>query len=81
MIDQILEDHPDESFLKADGFDDAIIGLDDGSMRLIYSCKKCIEILMQDMEEEEAIEYFDFNVRGAHVGEQTPIWCYDLYDR
>jgi hypothetical protein len=29
------------------------------------------------MSVEEAIEYFDFNVRGAYVGDKTPIWCED----
>jgi hypothetical protein len=37
MIDRIIEQFEDESFLKADGFDDAIIGVDESSMRLIYS--------------------------------------------
>jgi len=46
-------------------------------MRLIYSVSKCIEILSKDMDEEEAVEYFDFNVRGSYIGERTPIWCVD----
>ncbi len=77
MIDKILEWFPEDEILKADGFDDAIIGIDDSSMRLIYSVSKCIEILSQDMDEEDAIEYFEFNVAGAYVGEKTPIWCRD----
>ena len=77
MIDKILEWFPEEEILKADGFDDAIIGIEETSMRLIYSISKCIEILSKDMTEEEAIEYFEFNVNGAYVGEKTPIWCRD----
>jgi len=34
--------------------------------------EKCIEILMEDMSEEEAEEYFEFNVQGSYVGETTP---------
>jgi len=79
MIEEILEMYPDDEFLKADGFDAAIIGLDERSMRLIYSVKKCIDILIKDMSDEEAIEYFEFNVSGAYVGDQTPIWCYDNF--
>lgn len=79
MIDKIIEDYPDEEFLTADGFNDAIIGIDIKSMRIIYSFSKCIEILMKDMTEEEAVEYFEFNVSGAYMGEKTPIWCYDNY--
>lgn len=77
MIDKIVEWFPEDEVLVADGFDDAIIGIDSNSMRLIYSVSKCIEILSKYMDEEEAVEYFDFNVRGSYVGEKTPIWCTD----
>lgn len=79
MLEDIIEAFPEESFLKADGFDSAVIGLDERSMRLIYSVSKCLDILMDDMTLEEAVEYFDFNVEGAYVGEQTPIWCWDTF--
>jgi hypothetical protein len=78
MIDSIIDRYPDESFLKADGFDEALIGVDTKSMRLVYSYSKCIQILCRGMNEVEAIEYFDFNVSGAYVGEKTPIWCDDI---
>lgn len=77
MIDKIIEWFPEDEFLKADGFDTAIIGIDERSMRLIYSVTKCIEVLMINMTEEDAIEYFDFNVRCSYVGDKTPIWCTD----
>lgn len=77
MLDKILEWFPEDQILKADGFDEAILGIDEGSMRLIYSKSKCIEILCRDMSEEDAMEHFDFNVAGSYVGEQTPIWCLD----
>jgi hypothetical protein len=77
-LESILENYPDESFLKADGFDEAVIGVDENSMRLIYSVSKCIEILREDMSEEDALEHFYYNVSGSYVGEQTPIWCNDL---
>lgn len=77
-LESILEKYPDETFLKADGFDDAILGVDESSMRLIYSISKCIDILMEDMSDEDALEHFYYNVSGAYVGEQTPIWCDDL---
>jgi len=80
MIDKIIEQFPDEEILKADGFDEAIIGIDTVSMRLIYSVTKCISMLCldEDMEVEDAIEHFDYNVRGSYVGEKTPIWCDEL---
>jgi hypothetical protein len=77
-IEQILENYSDENILSADGFDDAILGIDNKSCRLIYSTKKCIEILIsEDMSEEDALEHFYFNIEGAYVGEKTPIWCND----
>jgi len=79
MINKIIEQYDPETFLKADGFDKAIIGVDETSMRLIYSVKKCIKILMKDMSEEDAIEYFSFNVSGAYIGDKTPIWCFDNF--
>jgi hypothetical protein len=80
MLEKIVEQFQDEEILKADGFDDAVIGIEENSMRLIYSVEKCINILMkQGMDMTEAVEYFDFNVSGSYVGEKTPIWCDDLF--
>jgi hypothetical protein len=80
MIEEIIDNYPDETFLKADGFDDAILGVETGSMRLIYSVTKCLEILIEEgMTYEDAIEHFDFNIGCAYVGEKTPIWCYDNF--
>ncbi len=43
--------------------------------------KKCIDVLIQNdgLEEDEAVEFFEFNTRGAYVGEKTPIWCEDMF--
>lgn len=81
MMEKIMEAYPDDVFLKANGFDDAIIGVDESSMRLIYSESKCIDILQEehDMTLIDAIEYFDFNVKGSYVGDATPIWCSDIF--
>lgn len=81
ILSQILERYDGNELLKADGFDNAVIGIDSRGMRLIYSRSKCIDILVkQGLSYEEAIEHFDFNVEGAYVGEQTPIWCEDDYE-
>lgn len=77
MIDKILEWFAEDEIIKADGFENAIIGIDEETKRLIYSVSKCIEILQKDMNEQDAIEYFDFNIKGAYIGEKTPIWCLD----
>ena len=41
-----------------------------------YDTEKIIEILVSrdEMSYEEAYEYFDFNIKGAWVGEFTPIF-------
>lgn len=77
-LERILEEYNDEDILKADGFDDAIIGIDYSTKRLIYSISGCIRILSREMSEEDAVEYFFYNVAGAYVGEKTPIWCEDF---
>ncbi len=69
---------PEDQFLRADGLDDAVIGYCEHSLRLIYSRNKVIEILQgMGMDEEEAFEYFEYNIHQAYMGEQTPIWCMD----
>lgn len=76
LIDQILEAFPEERILKADGFDDAVIGVDVNGYRLVYSIPLCLSILeAQGMTSEEACEYMEFNVIGAYLGDKTPIWC------
>lgn len=79
MLEGIVENFPDEDILKADGFDNAVIGIDITTMRLIYSKLQCIEVLIleADLSYEEALEYLEYNTFNAYVGEQTPIWCDD----
>ncbi len=75
----LIETYPDIDFLSADGFDDAIIGICDE--KIVYSTSKCVDILINrdGMDYEEAAEFFDYNVRGAYVGEKTPIWVDDMF--
>ena len=72
-LSKILEDY--EDVLIADGFDDAVIGIEPLTMRVVYDIDKVIEILMdQGMDHDEAIEYYELNIVGAYVGEQTPLF-------
>ena len=75
-IVSFLEDqYDDHGFLLLDGFEDAFIGIVYGHSREPVTWKKCIENLMaQGMSEEDAEEYFSFNVEGAYVGESTPVF-------
>ena len=64
-----------------DGFDDAIIGLDTSGdvFRVIYDREKMIDILRSRdrMDLDEAIDYLEYNVWGAYVGEGTPIYAHE----
>ena len=74
-LEQILELYSDEELLIADGFDDAIIGVDDENVRVVYDVFKIISILIQDgMSTDEAFEFYHYNILGAYVGEKTPLF-------
>jgi len=62
------------NYLKADGFDAAIIGIEVLSERLIYDKEKMVEILSAEMSVEDAIEFLEFNTWCAYVGDHTPIY-------
>jgi hypothetical protein len=74
--------------LKADGLDEAIIGQalvwlgNEREEVLVYSCEKIMEILMarDGMSQEEAYEFIQFNIEGAYMGKQTPIFVWDYID-
>ena len=68
--------------LRADGFDNAIIGLTtlwnvDGNV-LVYNIDKIIDTLMNrdGMSYEEASEYFELNIQRAYMGEGTPLYVH-----
>ena len=67
-----------DDILLADGFDDAVIGID-WNFRAIYSSELAIRILMKrdGLSRTDAIEFMEFNVWCAHVGSQTPLWMMD----
>lgn len=79
MLVSILENWPEEQFTIADGFDEAVIGVDVVGERLIYSVQRVIDILMDrdGMDEQEAIDWYEYNMQSTYVGEHTPIWCED----
>ncbi len=68
--------------LFANGFEDAFmgVGIQFNKQIAVYNYDDCISILMErdGMSQEEAIEFFDFNVTGAYVGPHTPIFFMPL---
>jgi hypothetical protein len=69
-----------DEIMKADGFDEAIIGTDYRTDRIVYSVYKCVKILMKRdrMAFDEALEFLEFNTFSAYVGEGTPIFVDDI---
>jgi hypothetical protein len=60
--------------LKIDGFDKAIIGVQEGIQpRLVYDLWKIVDVLKEEMSEEDALDYIAYNITGAYVGESTPV--------
>jgi hypothetical protein len=75
--EKVMRFVPDEELLFADGFDDAIIGLEFNNYRVVYSKQKMIEILDGEMDFEDIIEHLEFNVWGAYMGCKTPMYIND----
>lgn len=68
-----------EGTLIAEGFDTAIIGIDNNGdvPRVVYSIPKIVKILMSNPHEMgylDAVEYVQFNLIGAYVGEGGPLY-------
>jgi hypothetical protein len=77
--DKLLKER-EESVMFADGLEEAFIGIgyQNYSPVAIYSKSKAIQCFIKEgMNEEQAYEYFDYNVAGAYVGEATPIFLED----
>jgi sensor histidine kinase regulating citrate/malate metabolism len=86
-IAQVMENN---QTMFADGLEEAIIGIDTSGdiSRVVYDIDKIIDILKQTsftnvpedvqmpLTELEAIEYFNYNILGAYVGEGTPMYIY-----
>ena len=75
-----IEEVEENDFITFDGFDAAIIGhgTQFSTNLIIYDYKKCLEIRVSrdGMEWVEAEEYMSFNVIGAWVGKNTPVFLY-----
>jgi hypothetical protein len=68
-----------EEALGADGYDDCVVGLAYQHTRplIVYSKRKVIERLMEDMSKEDAEDFFQFNIVRADQGAGTPLFLED----
>ncbi|AXH71248.1 hypothetical protein BSP36_203 [Bacillus phage BSP36] len=72
-----------DTMLFANGFDEALIGVvtiagPQGAYdTALYDRGRCIRILIErdGMTEEDAEEYFEFNIANSYVGEGTPAYA------
>lgn len=75
-LQDALSDERFEGMFLLDGYDDAFIGVTDSKdgdlLSAVYDIDKIVEILAQDMSYEDAWEYFQYNVAGLYLGDQTP---------
>jgi hypothetical protein len=66
--------------MLADGFEKAFIGTGCrfNIVVAVYDYSKCVKILMKrdKMSEDEAEEWMSYNVIGAWVGEDTPVFVH-----
>ena len=66
--------------LKVDGFDECIIGITQiygkDTPVVVYDAMEMIEVLIneRDMSRDEAVEYFEYNISSAYLGEYTPLY-------
>lgn len=81
--DEIIEQYPDATFLflDPDNFDKAIIGVSEprggDDPLIVYDGRMIVELLMEDgMDEIEAQEYYEYNISGAWMGKQTPLYVW-----
>ena len=78
MLQQILENYPDQPFVILDGLDKAVIGVDQNAERLVYSINDIVDCFVeQGMEPDEAIEFYEYNTaRAIPYKEHAPILVY-----
>ena len=78
MLQQILDNYPDQPFVILDGLDKAVIGVDQNAERLVYSINDIVDCFVeQGMEPDEAIEFYEYNTaRAIPYIENAPILVY-----
>ena len=78
MIDKehLMEVLAEEECLTADGFDDALVGCTYGAnVVAVYDIQRMIDVLVNEgMEHDDAVEFLEYNVVSAYLGEKTPLY-------
>ena len=79
---QILEwiDETFEVIVYPTGFEDCIVGVGErfgGPPVAVLDVEKMLAQMEKDgMTREEALEYFEYNILGAYVGQESPVYLH-----
>ena len=80
IMDNIVPNLPDDvGIIFFDGLEEAIIGYEPITHRVMYSTELIIGILTDEMTEEEAWDHYGYNIAGTYAGPHTPI-LFSVYD-
>ena len=67
------------NYIKAEGFDSAIIGIDTNQERIIYSKQQMIDILvLNGLSIDESIEYLEHNTWNSATEKHSPIYLHPI---
>ena len=67
------------NYIKADGFDEAIIGIDTNQKRIIYSKQQMVNTLVLDgLSVDESLEFLEHNTWNSSSSEHGPIYMDEI---
>jgi hypothetical protein len=73
---EAIAEETEQELICADGFDDCIVGIGRQFNKtfVVYDYQKVIDTLVErdGMDWDDAVEFFEFNIVGAYVGDATP---------
>jgi hypothetical protein len=78
ILNLFTQVYGEKNLEKIDKFDNAVIGVEVKTDMLIYSVKKCINILKKQMPTEEAIDHFYLEIYSEDATENKVIFCEDF---
>ena len=75
-IQEVIVENWGDDLMLMDNYDDCIVRISErfgcGSL-VVYDLSKVLDKLVESgMTEEEAQEYYEYNMIGSYVGENTP---------
>ena len=81
---ELWESIESNELMTMDGYDDCILGVGRvfQDYKIIYDTNKILHKMVEEqgMTTEEAIEFYEYNIVGAYMGEATPIFL-ENYER